>query len=385
MLDFPLLVELGLSQAGWGDQIAMYQAIIDGINDRGGINGRNIEAEFQFYSPISATSADEVCTSLTQDFEIFAVIGGFLGPAGGTSDPCITGFNETILVGGAMNQEELDASTAPWYHAGLAVERQTDILFTLLEANGYTEGADVFVTGGVAAESELDYSLNLLAEMGVNVVGTAVLGAGDGDTLAQDDEMGSITERIRESGANTVFIFGNPSASIRGLSNAGMHDDVEIWNNNASGLNNLGATITDRAVANGTLSMAGISDGEIWEQELFQTYCIDPVIAKVPEADMRHPEEYELDEENWFNGARLACQDLALFEIIASASSTDLTPETFQAGADSLLSFEMPTGPESSLGPDKINARDLHRLVVFDADSADGQTVPLTELQNSAN
>ena len=384
MLDFPLLVELGLSPAGWGDQQAVYQALIDDINENGGINGRMLHAEYRAYSPISATSADEVCSALTQDFDLFAVIGGFLGPAGGTSDPCITGLNETILVGGEINAEELAASVAPWYHAGPTVEEQTVILLDLLESNGYTEGRSIYVVGGVAAEAQFEYVMNELDTRGLNVVGSAILGANDGDTVDQDSEMGPIMERLSASGADTVFIFGNPAALIRGIADAGLDTQVEIWTNNGAGLNNLGASITDLSVADGTVTSGGLTDAEIWEQELFQTACVEPVAARVNEALLQSPDLYARDDENWFNATRLACQDLELFRLIAEAAGPDLTQETFVAGAESLISFAMPTSPESSLGPDKITPRDQHRLLTFDSTAGDGMAVPVTELMNLA-
>ena len=382
MLDFDLLVERGLSPAGWGDQIAVHQALFDHINDNGGINGRRIHAEYELYSPISATSADEVCNKLLLDFELFAIIGGFLGPAGGTSDPCITGLNNTILIGGEMNAEELAASNAPWYHVAPSVEEQTTILLDLLEENGYTDGVSVYAVGGVAAEAQFDFVVNELSDRAINVVGDAILGAGDGDTVDQDNEMGPIMERLSQSGADTVFIFGNPAAIIRGIADAELHTQIDIWTNNAAGLNNLGRTITDLSVADGVLTSGGLTDTEIWDQPLYQSECSEVVSAAVPDAVIKPPTEYGREEENWFNAIRIACQDIHLFRLIADAAGPDLTPESFVTGANSLGKFEMPIGPESSFEEGKITARDLERLLVYDSTVGDGGTRPLTDLVN---
>ena len=54
MLDFALLQELGFTPAGWGDQAGIWDALIDDLNDRGGINGRMVDIISEFYSPIDA-------------------------------------------------------------------------------------------------------------------------------------------------------------------------------------------------------------------------------------------------------------------------------------------------------------------------------------------
>ena len=48
MLTFPVMVETNLSAAGWGDQEGVWQALIDDLNSRGGINGRMIEPVYDF-------------------------------------------------------------------------------------------------------------------------------------------------------------------------------------------------------------------------------------------------------------------------------------------------------------------------------------------------
>ena len=78
MLDFPGLVSTGLSAQGWGDQELVWQTYIDDLNDRGGINGRMVEAVYDFYSPIGTTEAEATCVKLTEDNETFAVLGGNL-------------------------------------------------------------------------------------------------------------------------------------------------------------------------------------------------------------------------------------------------------------------------------------------------------------------
>ena len=80
-LDIDQLVQLSISPATWGDQELVIQALVDDINNRGGINGRRVEVVMDKYSPIGTTEAEAACLRLTEDNEVFAVLFGFLGPA----------------------------------------------------------------------------------------------------------------------------------------------------------------------------------------------------------------------------------------------------------------------------------------------------------------
>lgn len=380
MLDFELLVDINLSPAGWGDQQGVWQALIANLNANGGINGRTVEAVYEYYSPIDPVDAERACTALTQDNEVFAVLGGFVGPLAGTADPCITGLNETILVGGEINAAELEQSKAPWYHPSATVEASTENLLGLLVETGrLTEGMPVFVIAGRAAEATVDPVVEAFEARGADVVGRGVIEANDGETLAQNQQLEVILERFRESGAEAIMIPGNPAATIRGIGLAGLNGQIPVWTNNPAGLNNLGETITDKSIANGVLTSLGATDTEIYEHPLYQSECNDVVAAAMPDADIRPPTEYEEHEENWFNPVRRYCRHLALFVEIATAAGVNLTHDSFRAGAESLTDFTLPGGA-ASLSATKLGADDLVRLAAFDHTEGDGQTVPVTDL-----
>lgn len=380
LLDFQALVDLGLSAAGWGDQISYWDIMIEDVNANGGVLGRDLVPVYELYSAIDSADADRVCSALTEDNDVFAVLGGFVGPLAGTVDPCITGLNSTVLVGGDQTDDELEASNAPWYQPGQAANASNVILMNLLEQDGRLDGQQVFVMAGLADEASHDSVIQQLQDRGVDVVGDAIVIAPDGDTAAQDTELGIITERIKELGATAVYIHGNPSSSIRGLSNAGLNTELNIWTNNASGLNNLGETIIDNSVADGVITVSGPTDTFIWEDEAYQTECSEVVAAALPDADIRPPLDYELNEENLFNGIRYGCRLIHLFVDIAEAAGPDLTQESFVTGAESLTDFSFPGSPNASFGPDKLFADDMFALSAYDSTAGDGQAVPLDDL-----
>ncbi len=380
MLNFDLLKEINLSPAGWGDQQGIWEALIADLNANGGINGRTVEAVYEFYSPIDPVDAERVCTALTEDNETFAVLGGFVGPLAGTADPCITGLNETILVGGGINAAELEQSKAPWYHPDPTVEAATDNLIGLLiETGRLTEGMPVYVIAGRAAEGTIDGVIDSLEARGAEVVGRSIIEANDGETLAQNQQLEVILERFQESGAEAIMIDGNPAATIRGIGLAGLNGQFPVWTNNSGGLNNLGETITDKSIADGVLTAMGPTDTEIYEDPLYQQTCNDVIAAAIPEADLRAPTEYQTEDENWFNSTRRACRHLSLFVQIATAAGVNPTQDSFKAAADGLSDFVMPGGA-ASLSATKFGASDLFRLAGFDHTEGDGGTVPVTDL-----
>ena len=381
MLNFEELTSLGLSPAGWGDQQAIFEALIDDLNERGGINGRTVEGVYEFYSALDAADAERVCLIHTQDNQVFANLGGFVGPAG-TADTCITGTNETIMVGGEIAGDEFEKAVAPWFHTGPTAEFQTINLLNLLVQTGRADGAKVFVMGGASAASEEEFVIEQLEERGIEVSGSAVIEAPDGDTIAQDQELAVAFERFKASGANTLMVYGTPSAEIRGAGAAGLTGEIAIWSNDSGGLGNLGATITDKSIADGTLVSTGPTDSEIWEDPAFQEQCVAPVVARIPDHDLRDPLSYAPDEDNWFNPLRRYCHALSIFEQIATEAGVDLTPDTFEAAAygGAFDDFQIPGIGPASLSPEKRGAQDGLRLSAYDSTLGDGGIGPVTEL-----
>jgi len=381
MLDFEQLTSMGLSPNGWGDQQGIFEALIDDLNERGGINGRMVEGVYEFYSAIDAADAERVCGIHTQDNQVFANLAGFVGPAG-TADTCVTGTNETIMIGGEIAGDEFEKAVAPWFHTGPTAEFQTINLLNLLQQTGRTDGALVFTMGGAAAASEEAFVIEQLEARGIEVVGSAVIEAPDGDTVAQDAELAVAFERFKAAGANTLMLFGTPSAQIRGAAAAGLTGEIAMWSNDSGGLANLGGTITDKSIADGTLVSTGPTDTEIWEDPFFQERCIAPVVARLPEADFRDPTSYEAGEENWFNAARRYCHVISIFEQIATEAGLDLTPETFEAAAygGAFDDFQIPGIGPASISPEKRGAQDGLRLSAYDHTIGDGGLGPVTEL-----
>src|SRR4029450_1111693 len=93
-----------------GDNEGAYQALFDQINAEGGINGREIEAVYAPIDPTSPAPADAACVRLTEDEDVFIVIGFFLADA----VRCPLATHATAVIGGTMTEELLADAQAPW-------------------------------------------------------------------------------------------------------------------------------------------------------------------------------------------------------------------------------------------------------------------------------
>ena len=111
------------------------QALVDDLNGNGGIGGRQLEVVYKSSSPLGTEAAEAACLELTADEEVFAVIGGFVGPAE-PANTCIVGTQDTILVGGVQSAERLEVATAPWIAEVADRTRSVEILLSLLDGEG---------------------------------------------------------------------------------------------------------------------------------------------------------------------------------------------------------------------------------------------------------
>ena len=77
------------------------------------------------------------------------------------------------------------------------------------------------------------------------------------------------------------------------------------------------------------------------------------------------------------------CNDLRMFEIIASKAGANLTNDSFREAAASMPQFKLPLQPFASLGPNKVDAGDSFRLSAFADNGTDaGDIVPLTDIMD---
>src|SRR5689334_1266305 len=118
-----------------GDYEATYRAVIDDVNEHGGINGRKIEPVFAPVNPIGTQPAEQACLKLTDDDKVFAIIGFFQTDA----VLCPLENHDTAVLGGEMTEERLQRAKAPWFSLEQSSDMQADGV-TALAKHGDLDG-----------------------------------------------------------------------------------------------------------------------------------------------------------------------------------------------------------------------------------------------------
>ncbi|MCY3634919.1 MAG: ABC transporter substrate-binding protein [bacterium] len=380
-LDADLLVELGFSPATWGDQELVIQALVDDINERGGINGRQLIALTDKYNPIGAVEAEAACLRLTEDNEVFAILFGFLGPAE-VANTCVVGTQETILVGGIITSERLAEARAPWVNERATREVSTGALFTLLEAEGMLEGRSIAVVADLSAAPQLENVTNLMRERGVEPVLETATSSQVADLIAQNQEWATLSERIRASGADTLLLVGNASAGVENARLNGL--EVDIWATDSAGLGpNIGSNVNPES-ARGVITAGPMTNAQVFETDPRFKECLDAFNARHPDVEIKHPDTLELGEPLWFSALSFHCRFFQLFELLVTAAGPNLTHETFAEAIATIGDFSVAGQPYASLGPDKLSSNDSFQLLEQDPDvGARGELVPAGPMRDA--
>lgn len=362
-LDFADLVEKGLTPSGRGDQVLHMQTAVDALNESGGVGGRQVEVVFEPYTPLGIEIAEEACLKLGEDEDVFAVLGGFLGPAE-PANTCIVGQQETVLVGGVMSEERLTEAKAPWITERPLRSRQANILFSLLEEEGDLADAKVAVVSGPDAEDVRDSVIDELESFGVTPVSDLVSDGAIGEVTAEDNAWATISEKIRTDGADTVLLVGNPAAGIRNIASQGL--DVDTWVLDQEGLTNLGSAV-ELDDAKGALAAAPMNGQELWDDESSKE-CRDNFTEANPDVEIIEPDDLEEGDEDNARSIVITCRFLDLFAAAVENVDGELNNESFAAAAADLGDFELPGQPFNSLSADKMDSNDAFRLVSFNPD-----------------
>ncbi|MDW3217183.1 MAG: hypothetical protein R8F63_01110 [Acidimicrobiales bacterium] len=382
-VDFNQLLDLGFIDFNHGDEIAIWDALIAAVNDDGGIHGRRLTAIHDSYLPVGNVEAEESCLYFTEDNEVFAVLGLWIGD----SVLCLTETHQTIHVGHLMRQEWIDRSIATLASPDMAEERELQVLLDVLLLTDRLDGRTIGVLTNTSAASSVDTVVRPFVEANELDLGTVgVITDTQGDQIAVDREILRFTENWKLDGVDFVLVVGTSGvgsiADIRDVMG-----DIDVAVLDAETFQQIfgAATEAERDGFDGVLTVAGLSstNTEQFEEPLLQE-CITtveeavPGLTVVPTAELVGPED-------WFAGIRDACSSLAVFVAAATAAGTDLTNETFEAGLESLGSIDLPGQAFSSFGPGKHDGEDGFRLVAFDPhDGEEGSFIPLTEIVNTA-
>jgi ABC-type branched-subunit amino acid transport system substrate-binding protein len=360
-IDFDRLAAAGV-EINSGDAGAIYTAALEAVNDRGGILGRRLEITTETYLPIGGTEADEVCLRLTEDVEVFVVVGAI------RLDEvlCYTETHDTAAVTiSQQNQARIERSNAPYVSVrGRTDTRSTEWVDAMVEV-GVFDGETVGVFGLADVDEELYYeTVAALRAAGIDPVDGLVAPNG-GDVVANRAAAEITLEKLRAEG---VTVTVHASSIADGLEIAGSIDYQTTWlQNPAIGAGSLTAGGVDLSYVDGMLTLMPTPVGTVDQSAMAD----DPAVAEcvaIIEDRTDETVDYALDaEEGNLNLAINACGAATILELALTAAGPVLTNDSFAAALAGLGEFSMAGFPSASLGPDDYDAADAGQLARFSA------------------
>ena len=361
----------GLNQ---GNYQAVYQALINNINAHGGIDGRMIRADYEPIDPIGTTSSSAACTQLTEDDNVFAVMGFFQD-----NDPaCYVTLHDTPEIGGTMTTQLLSAAKAPWFSATPIENQLEPETVAAAAAHGIFKGKKVAVFSQSDAPPGLVSSvIAALKKHGVTPVATAQVDAETNDTEASIQQIADVvTQKFQSAGANVVVAVGNAGDSWPNATNTGTYHPLLV-----AGYEPALTTFTGTASANAP-AIANAVSGDTeplsvgtktvgWADPAMQQ-CVHVVEAagqKVPS-----PVDNSSGPNQQFFSVVQACQNLALFTAIAKRAGKTLDNQTFARAGDTLGTVHIPALGSGAFS--KSAPAGMFPLYLYTWSAAQDQLVP---------
>ncbi len=363
----------GLNQ---GNFQAVYQALINNINAHGGIDGRTLKADYEPINPIGSASPSSACTQLTEDDDVFAVMGFFQS----TDPACYVTLHDTPVIGGAMTTQLLAAAKAPWFSTQpIENQLEPDVIAAAAE-DGVFKGKKVAVFSQSDAPPGLVSSvIAALKKHGVTPVATAEVDANTSDTEATIQQISDVvTQKFESAGANVVVAVGNAGESWPNATTSGTyHPQLVATSDSALGGYTGTASATSPALTNAItgytepLSVGSKAVG--WADPALQK-CVQ--VAKAAGQPAPSPVDNSTNADQQYVSVVTACQDLALFTAIARRAGKTLNVQTFAKAGDNLGMVEIPAVGSGTFS--KATPAGSFPLYLYKWNASQDQLVPVS-------
>ena len=356
------------------NQDKVYQAFIDDVNQRGGINGRRLVATYKTYCPIQSAPALAVCTSLTEDADVFAVM-GTLSDFSGDAQKCVTAQHKRVLLSQVVSQQQIDeAPPGLFITPEVTPERRAAIVLTLLQRQHALDGKKVAVLGEQVTVDRVHKVIEPgLKALGLKLGTTAILAISGTDTTAAQSQLDSFIERWKTEGVDALFMVGDQVShsqfidKIRAaLPNVQLVGDTDAFGGYAQDANTAGLKPNPYE---GALTAEGLIRSQqdntanwkkcaaIYNKETGKTV-----------AGANNPPPLPGGKYDDTHGAvNDACEDVTMFAAIATRAGKTLNDETWAKTVDTYGPIPDMGVVYGSLHQGKYDADDTFGLAAFDS------------------
>ena len=196
------------------NQNLIYNDFIKYVNDHGGVAGRTIVPDYQYFCPIQNAQALALCTKFTEDDHVFAVIGNFVDFSG-DAQTCLAKDHNTVLITFQLSQAIMDQSPPGLILLpGPTPERVDTVLLNLMQKQRTLKGKKIAVLGELTSQNVVNDSVVPgLKHLGVPMGSTAILDVTGSDTSAAQTQLDSFIERWKSQGVSALFVSGTQVTS----------------------------------------------------------------------------------------------------------------------------------------------------------------------------
>jgi ABC-type branched-subunit amino acid transport system substrate-binding protein len=320
-------------QLDHGDYEAAYKAVVDDLNAKRGVNGRTVKLVFAPVNPIGTASAEAACVKLTEDEQVFAVV-GFLN---NDAPLCYLEQHSTPVVGGNITAEYLNRATAPWYSPNSG-DGTVESLIAALASEGIFKKAKVGVVAAAQQRALLEEVVEPALDKQKVDYTTAVIDVAADDTVAAEQQAGTIAERFESEDVDTVVVVGNAFVTFAQALEKTDYRPRLIATDRETYLGYVENPQHSKAVLEGAVSGGPARD---FDSPSYQE-CLG-VVEKATGVTIA-PAETITDDKlpNPEVSAQNACWNLGLFRALAEAAGKNLTVKSFGKAGKKLGSFELP-------------------------------------------
>jgi hypothetical protein len=322
-----------------GDYEKAYQAVIDDINAKGGVNGRKLEAVFAPVDPSVSDSGPAACTKLTQDDKVFLVMGYFQDD----NVLCFVDTNQTIVIDGSQTAERLAKAKVAWYSTDPSDDTAADAVTALSD----TMGEKVVVVGATGDQALYENSIKpVLAAKGVTPLEVAYIDTSSGDQNQGLADAEALAERFKADGAEQVLMIGSAVGGFfpNGLARTDFRPQLLFGDMNSAGAFTAGEG-NDLSVMASALTAGAFDSGNLYEQLGSPTKeCL--AIETAAGLKLMPADDVPDGESQQIVSSLHACRDLALLMAILEKAGPDLNYGTFTTAGNNLGEIALPGFPD---------------------------------------
>lgn len=334
-----------------------WQAHIDELNSRGGINGRQVRAVYAVYDALDSSKAQAACLELTQDKKVFTVFNWGLYD-GVSKVACITERGRTPLMKGdpEATEEAFAVSRGYLSTSQPRYERAVANMAAEVHRLGRLTGKNIGILGRETMASLPRELTAALRELGYSVAHTSRLSA---DTNTAQSQIPGEVQQMKQKNVGVVFMVDNLLTQSSFVQQAEVQQFFPLYAvtdviGSAEDIN----TQSMPSSFDGALGVTYIRSGE-WRTNIPEAPADQRCRAVF---EKRSGQQLPRNADDQRNVVMTTCDIVERFAAAARAAGPELTRDRLVGALQGLGAFQQPYTGGGSFGPGKFDAADYVRV-----------------------